>query len=188
MPFTVALAIVLMSSSAASFQLHPLPTSTSLRPYTSYSSLSLPTLYNEDPKKAYSDLEGFGDDDAFVGEKFEGSVDWDAEWKKVVEKRDQPDQRPGKYKSQVEIAAIKTTNKVAKNVYDASREMKESLPKPPSIRSLQGDWRVSAWSCDLHLFVLILSYRRSAHLTGPVIRDISFDLTSSISKHSFGLE
>lgn len=158
MSFTVALVVVLMSSSAASFQLHPLPTSTFLRPYISSSLL---TLYSEDPKKAYSDLEGFGDDDAFVGEKFEGSVDWDAEWKKVVENRDQPAQRPGKYKSQVEIAAIKTTNKVAKNVYDASREMKESLPKPPSIRSLQGDWRVSAWSCDLE--ALVFSYRRSSH-------------------------
>ena len=30
-----------------------------------------------------------------IGEQFEGSVDWDAEWKKVVENRDQPDKRPG---------------------------------------------------------------------------------------------
>ncbi|KAL7467237.1 hypothetical protein ACHAXS_009134 [Conticribra weissflogii] len=156
MPFIVALAVALMSSSASSFQLHPLTTITSLRPNTSSSTLSFPTLYNEDPKKAYSDLEGFGDDDAFVGEKFEGTVDWDAEWKKVVENRDQPAKRPGKYKSQVEIAAIKTTNKVAKNVYDASREMKESLPKPPSIRSLQGDWR--GWSLLVRVVVYSLPH------------------------------
>lgn len=74
-----------------------------------------------------------------IGEQFEGSVDWDAEWKKVVENRDQPAKRPGpRYKSELEINAIKTTNKVAKNVFDASKEIKASLP---SIRSLQGDWK-----------------------------------------------
>lgn len=76
-----------------------------------------------------------------VGDQYEGSVDWDAEWKKVVEDRDQPAERPGKYKTQAEIAAIKATNKVAKNVYEASREAKSKLPSAPSIRSLQGDWR-----------------------------------------------
>ncbi len=75
-----------------------------------------------------------------IGEQFEGSVDWDAEWKKVVENRDQPAKRPGpRYKSELEIKAIKTTNKVAKNVYDASKEIKANIP---TIRSLQGDWKV----------------------------------------------
>ena len=36
-----------------------------------------------------------------------GSVDWDAEWQKVVKDQDQPSKRPGKYKSQAEIAASK---------------------------------------------------------------------------------
>ena len=36
---------------------------------------------------------------------------------------------------------VKATNKVAKNVFDASQEVKSNLPKAPSIRSLQGDWR-----------------------------------------------
>lgn len=69
------------------------------------------------------------------------NVPGDAEWKKVVEDRDQPAERPGKYKTQVEVAAIKATNKVAKNVYEASREAQSKLPSAPSIRSLQGDWR-----------------------------------------------
>ena len=76
-----------------------------------------------------------------AGDSYEGSVDWDAEWKKVVENRDQPAKRPGEYKSQAEIAAIKATNKVAKNVFDASQEMKSKMPAAPNMRSLQGDWR-----------------------------------------------
>ena len=76
-----------------------------------------------------------------AGDSYEGSVDWDAEWKKVVENRDQPEKRPGEYKSPAEIAAIKATNKVAKNVFDASQEMKSKMPQAPSMRSLQGDWR-----------------------------------------------
>ncbi|KAL3823401.1 hypothetical protein ACHAXA_004276 [Cyclostephanos tholiformis] len=91
-------------------------------------------LYSENPNKGSSEEE-------IVGEQYEGSVDWDAEWRKVVQNRDQPTQRPGSYKSPVEIAAIKATNKVAKNVFDASQDMKSSLPSAPSIRSLQGDWR-----------------------------------------------
>jgi hypothetical protein len=91
-------------------------------------------LHSENPNKGSSEEE-------IVGEQYEGSVDWDAEWKKVVQNRDQPTQRPGSYKSPVEIAAIKATNKVAKNVFDASQDMKSNLPNAPSIRSLQGDWR-----------------------------------------------
>ena len=88
--------------------------------------------FSENPKE--EDIVGAGD-------SYEGSVDWDAEWKKVVENRDQPEKRPGEYKSPAEIAAIKATNKVAKNVFDASQEMKSKMPEAPSMRSLQGDWR-----------------------------------------------
>jgi len=89
-------------------------------------------LHNENPNKSEEEI---------VGDQYEGSVDWDAEWKKVVNEQDQPSQRPGKYKSEAEIAVIKATNKVAKNVYDASREAKKNIPSAPSIRSLQGDWK-----------------------------------------------
>eukprot|EP00584_Thalassiosira_punctigera_P008975 CAMPEP_0172525752 /NCGR_PEP_ID=MMETSP1067-20121228/770_1 /TAXON_ID=265564 ORGANISM="Thalassiosira punctigera, Strain Tpunct2005C2" /NCGR_SAMPLE_ID=MMETSP1067 /ASSEMBLY_ACC=CAM_ASM_000444 /LENGTH=144 /DNA_ID=CAMNT_0013309091 /DNA_START=272 /DNA_END=703 /DNA_ORIENTATION=+ len=134
---TAALALFLVSAiptDVASFQLHcsPPPTAREMknarRPFTS--------LHNDNLNKG-SDTPR---EEEIVGETYEGSVDWDAEWKKVVEDRDQPTERPGSYKSQAEIAAIKATNKVAKNVYDASREAKAKLPSAPSIRSLQGDW------------------------------------------------
>ena len=80
-------------------------------------------------------------EEEIIGETYESSVDWDAEWKKVVENKDQPDERPGNYKSQAEISAIKATNKVAKNVFDASQEMKSKMPAAPNMTSLQGDWR-----------------------------------------------
>lgn len=80
-------------------------------------------------------------EEEIIGESFESSVDWDAEWKKVVQNQDQPAQRPGSYKTQAEIAAIKATNKVAKNVFDASQEMKSKMPAAPNMMSLQGDWR-----------------------------------------------
>ncbi|KAL7433932.1 hypothetical protein ACHAXH_002235 [Discostella pseudostelligera] len=100
-------------------------------------------LHSENPNNTPGSEEEILDvgEEKLVGEVYEGSIDWDAEWKKVVENRDQPAKRPGKYKSQVEIAATKATNKVAKNVYDASKDMKANMPSMPNIRSLQGDWR-----------------------------------------------
>lgn len=80
-------------------------------------------------------------EEEMIGESFESSVDWDAEWKKVVKNQDQPSERPGQYKTQAEIAAIKATNKVAKNVFDASQEMKSKMPEAPNMMALQGDWR-----------------------------------------------
>mmetsp|Transcript_27889 Transcript_27889/g.50453 ORF Transcript_27889/g.50453 Transcript_27889/m.50453 type:complete len:178 (-) Transcript_27889:263-796(-) len=135
---TIALALLLVATTpigVASFQLHRSTPVTgramtnAMRPFTS--------LHSENPNKG-SDTPR---EDEIIGEQYEGSVDWDSEWKKVVEDRDQPSERPGKYKSQAEITAIKATNKVAKNVYDASREAKKNLPSAPDIRSLKGDWR-----------------------------------------------
>merc|ERR1712238_545236 len=62
--------------------------------------------------------------------EYSGSVDWDAEWKKVVEKKGQLEsggERPGKdfYKSEEKITNVGST------VTDAL----------PDIRSLSGDWR-----------------------------------------------
>ena len=151
-----ALVVILLIASTAivtSFQLYrstqaigykPLALNPKMdtRPYEASPLIaSLILLHNEIPK--FSEGSDNVDEDAIVGERYEGSVDWDAEWKKVVENRDQPTQRPGKYRSQAEIVAIKATNKVAKNVFEASQDMKAKLPKAPSIRSLQGDWRVS---------------------------------------------
>jgi len=127
----VALLMVASTPGVTSFQLH--------RP-TAVVGLSMKdsprpsiTLNSENPKNPR--------EEEIIGEQYEGSVDWDSEWKKVVQDRDQPSQRPGKYKSEAEIAAIKATNKVAKNVYQATNEMKSNMPSAPSIRSMQGDWR-----------------------------------------------
>ena len=94
-------------------------------------------------------------EEEMIGETFESSVDWDAEWKKVVKNQDQPAERPGKYKTPAEIAAIKTTNKVAKNVFDASQEMKSKMPEVPNMMALQGDWRF--WIGILLIFSFGLS-------------------------------
>lgn len=103
---------------------------------STHSGISIFVMHSENPNKGAGSSE-----DEIVGEKYEGLVDWDAEWQKVVQNRDQPTQRPGNYKSPVEIAAIKATNKVAKNVFDASQDMKSKMPSAPSFQSLQGDWR-----------------------------------------------
>jgi hypothetical protein len=111
---------------------------------TTQSSISilLLLLHSENPNKGSSAGSSSSSEEEIVGETYEGNVDWDAEWQKVVQNRDQPAQRPGNYKSPVEIAAIKATNKVAKNVFDASQDMKSNMPSAlPSFQSLQGDWR-----------------------------------------------
>lgn len=89
----------------------------------------------------HSDNRNTDSEEEVIGEQYEGSVDWDDEWKKVVQDQGQPARRPGNYKSQAEIATIKATNKVAKNVFEASKEAQAKLPSAPSFRSLQGDWR-----------------------------------------------
>lgn len=78
-------------------------------------------------------------------EEYTGTVDWDAEWKKVVAsegKTPSGSARPGKdfYKSEAEIAAIKAANKAAERAAEASSSVLNSLP---DVRSLSGDWKVS---------------------------------------------
>lgn len=76
-------------------------------------------------------------------EEYTGSVDWDAEWKKVVKsegKLSGGKERPGSsfYKSEAEIAAIKTANAASKKVAEATSTVSNALP---DIRSLSGDWK-----------------------------------------------
>ena len=75
-------------------------------------------------------------------EEYSGDIDWDGEWAKVVKEADKKD-RPGKdfYKSDAERATIKAVNKAAEQV--AKVKVQAPSFKPPPIRSLQGDWRVS---------------------------------------------
>ena len=77
--------------------------------------------------------------------EYTGSVDWDAEWKKVVAseaKSEGATERPGKgfYKSEAEVAAIKAANKAASTAAEAGSNVLNALP---DIRSLSGDWKVS---------------------------------------------
>lgn len=75
---------------------------------------------------------------------YTGEVDWDAEWKKVVENKDRDIERPGKdfYKTDVEKAAIKATRDVQERVIDVRKTIAENPSiQTPDIKSLQGDGR-----------------------------------------------
>ena len=70
----------------------------------------------------------------------EVSVDWDAEWKKVVANKDQPKQRPGKdfYKSDAEIAVTTTINRSIETVQKQAAKM--DIPSINTV-TLTSDWR-----------------------------------------------
>lgn len=73
--------------------------------------------------------------------QYSSEVDWDAEWKKVVQNQGKTTvERPGKdfYKTEAEIAAIRATNKAAQ---EASR-LASSI-EIPTWDSVKGDWKVS---------------------------------------------
>jgi hypothetical protein len=82
----------------------------------------------------------FKDFEGDMSEEYKGSVDWDGEWKKVIENKNQPMERPGKdfYKSEAEIAAIKAANRAQEQLAKTA----SSIPSVPSFDSLKGDWRV----------------------------------------------
>ena len=88
--------------------------------------------------------------------EYTGSVDWDAEWKKVVsegkleDNKDRPGQ--GYYKSEAEIQAIKAANEASKKISEASSSVTNALP---DVRSLSGDWRF--WIAVLALVSVGLS-------------------------------
>lgn len=84
-------------------------------------------------------------------EEYSGDIDWDGEWAKVVKEADKKD-RPGKdfYKTDAERATIKAVNKAAEQV--AKVKVQAPSFKPPPIRSLQGDWRVS--TCTVATYTL----------------------------------
>ena len=74
---------------------------------------------------------------------YESSVDWDAEWKKVVQDQKQgKTTRPGGgyYKTEAEIKAIQAANKAA---FEAQK-VKANLP---TWQMLQGDWKVCVCVC-----------------------------------------
>jgi hypothetical protein len=83
------------------------------------------------------------DDEFNIGETYDGDVDWDAEWSKVVKNQDQPTERPGKdfYKNDVEKAIGKTA-KAAQEQISKIPKVKVEMPavsKPNMPASLSGD-------------------------------------------------
>eukprot|EP00549_Striatella_unipunctata_P002693 CAMPEP_0118716486 /NCGR_PEP_ID=MMETSP0800-20121206/27524_1 /TAXON_ID=210618 ORGANISM="Striatella unipunctata, Strain CCMP2910" /NCGR_SAMPLE_ID=MMETSP0800 /ASSEMBLY_ACC=CAM_ASM_000638 /LENGTH=105 /DNA_ID=CAMNT_0006622905 /DNA_START=103 /DNA_END=417 /DNA_ORIENTATION=+ len=70
--------------------------------------------------------------DMELGVKYVGSVDWDAEWKRAMEKRSTQEQE----KSPPKI--------LEQSPVDAAKKALSNLPQPSlpnlSIRSMQGDW------------------------------------------------
>ena len=101
----------------------------------------------------------YEDEEFEVGESYKGDVDWDAEWKKVVDEKNNNANRPGKdfYKNDVEKAAAKATRAAQEQVINVSK----NLPKvqTPDIRSLQGDATVSCVHCQFPpCFELIIHF------------------------------
>jgi hypothetical protein len=95
-----------------------------------------------------------------------GSVDWDAEWKKVVksEGKTGAGERPGKdyYKSDAEIATIKAANKATEQASGVASQIADSLP---AIRSLAGDWKF--WIATLVIVSIGVSLLSTPWETGP---------------------
>ena len=94
-------------------------------------------------------VKGKGDFDDIEDVNYDGNVDWDGEWKKVVSQQSEKVDRPGNdfYKNDAEKVVIKSVNKVAEGVVKA----RDSLPRveAPNIKSLQGDWKASSSDCLL---------------------------------------
>lgn len=118
------------------------------------------------------------EDDDFPSDdsaEYSGSVDWDAEWKKVVEKDGKLEsggERPGKdfYKSEAEIAAIKAANSATKKASEAGNSVANAMP---DMGSLSGDWKF--WIGILALVSVGLSL-----LSGP-----GPEITAGLSEDSF---
>jgi len=79
------------------------------------------------------------EDEVEFGEKYEGQIDWDGEWKKVMQNKDQPKDRPGRdfYKSDAEKKIIKVTRSAQEKII----QVQQNIPRLDSldVRSLQGN-------------------------------------------------
>jgi hypothetical protein len=87
------------------------------------------------PKEDSSDFSDFT-----IEGKSDYSVDWDAEWKKVVANQGQPEERPGKgyYKSDAELAALRAANQAREKALQTAANM----PSLPTWNAVKGDWKV----------------------------------------------
>eukprot|EP00956_Cyclotella_meneghiniana_P000609 scaffold666_cov48-Cyclotella_meneghiniana.AAC.7 len=145
--------LAISSYTASSFQL---PHSTSLHQLSHQQqprrSLSSPTSLqseNNPQEQEVTDVDLIGSISS--SSTSQSSIDWDAEWKKVLENKDQPLSNGSRLKgnddkSELEMRASamkkKAERAVARNVFDASESMKRGVgDRMPSWRSLQGDWK-----------------------------------------------
>ena len=78
-----------------------------------------------------------------IGETYDGEVDWDSEWKKVVQNQGQPKERPGKdfYKNDVEKAIGKTARTAQEKISKIAK-VKIDLPSQPRAMSFRDDAKV----------------------------------------------
>eukprot|EP00816_Leptocylindrus_hargravesii_P007247 CAMPEP_0196801446 /NCGR_PEP_ID=MMETSP1362-20130617/1205_1 /TAXON_ID=163516 /ORGANISM="Leptocylindrus danicus, Strain CCMP1856" /LENGTH=141 /DNA_ID=CAMNT_0042172417 /DNA_START=182 /DNA_END=607 /DNA_ORIENTATION=+ len=96
----------------------------------------------EDPESSSNNNKAGSDADNI---DFESSVDWDAEWSKVVRGDQDSVKRPsGRAKSDVEIAALRAKKTAAEQVLKVkgeARNLKNQVQRQANWRSLQGDWK-----------------------------------------------
>jgi hypothetical protein len=72
-------------------------------------------------------------------EIYQGAVDWDEEWKKVVRGQGQPKERPsGNPKSDLEKVAVKAQREAEATIFKVKSQAKKAV----NFRSLQSDWKV----------------------------------------------
>lgn len=90
----------------------------------------------EDPESSSNDADDI---------EFESSVDWDAEWSKVVRGDQDSVKRPsGRAKTDVEIVALRAKKTAADQVLKVkgeARNLKNQVKRQANWRSLQGDWK-----------------------------------------------
>jgi hypothetical protein len=94
---------------------------------------------------------------------YKGTVDWDAEWKKVVSEKSQSVDRPGKdfYKTEAEIATIRAGNKAREQALKAASNIPSV--QMPTWDSVKGDWKVSLEQCVERFKKSSCSYFHSSH-------------------------
>jgi hypothetical protein len=149
--FLVVLYGIQTSAFSASIRQRSLATQRSTAPQSPPNGFTLVLLAKQSEEESYSDLP------PEEAAEYTGSVDWDAEWKKVVAnegKLEGGKERPGQgfYRSEAEIQAIKAANAASEKIAKAGSSVTNVLP---DFRSLSGDWRF--WIAILALVSVGLS-------------------------------
>lgn len=98
------------------------------------------------------------DDFGMEGDKYEGDIDWDGEWKKVVEEKGNAVDRPGKdfYKNDIERAVTKTGQAAIDQIESAKNKLPDVKFVKPNVnmQAMSGDGKVST----MQLTILLSSH------------------------------